>query len=72
LVARKIAGNEQTPLGDADASRFEREYERLRARLVDEAEASSLPEAPTAEPALKDILRRIRSTAHLRSLEPTS
>ena len=63
LVARKVAGAEQGTLDDASFETYEREYLRLRAQLVAEAERSSLPEGPTAEPALKDLLRRIRVAA---------
>jgi len=62
LIARKTSGEEHGALGEADVAFFEREYHRLRARLEAEAERSTLPEAPTAREALKDLLYRIRST----------
>src|SRR5689334_2176204 len=60
LVALKVGGAEQGTLDDAEFERHEREYLRLRERLVAEAERSTLPEVPTAEAALKDLLYRIR------------
>ena len=60
LVARKLAGAEQGTLDDAGFAWYEAEYRRLRERLVLEAERSTLPDGPSAEPALKDLLYRIR------------
>ena len=37
-----------------------REYERLRGELEARYQASSLPEAPSARPALNDLLVRLR------------
>ena len=56
----KRSGAEQGTLDDAGFALYEREYLRLRERLVAEAERSTLPEGPTAGPALKDLLYRIR------------
>lgn len=61
LIARKRAGGERGVLTDADMAFYEREYLRLRDILGAEAERSSLPDAPTARPALRDLLHRIRS-----------
>jgi uncharacterized protein len=63
LVARKVSGEEQGTLDDAGFAMYEREYLRLREQLAAEAERSSLPDGPTAEPALKDLLGRIRVAA---------
>jgi uncharacterized protein len=63
LVARKTSGAEQGTLDDAGFALHEAEYLRLRERLVAEAERSALPDSPTAEAALKDLLRRIRLAA---------
>ncbi len=62
LVARKLAGPEQSQLTDADLAFHETEYERLRAELQAAHEASSLPESPSAETraALNDLLVRVR------------
>ena len=60
LIARKMAGAEQETLEDDDFALYERPYTRLRDRLSAEAERSSLPDGPTAAPALKDLLSRIR------------
>jgi len=63
LVARKLAGPEQSALRDADVEFHRGEYERLR-RVLDEAfAASTLPEAPSARAALKDMLLRLRLPA---------
>ncbi len=60
LVARKTGGTEKGVLDDADLDFHRREYLRLQATLVAASEASDLPEAPTARPALHDLLLRVR------------
>jgi uncharacterized protein len=62
LIARKLAGPEQSTLEDADVALHEREYQRLRAELEAAHEASKLPEVPSAETrqALDDLLVRVR------------
>ena len=60
LIARKVAGAEQSTPSDTDWSFHESEYIRLVALLEVAAAASSLPEGPSAEPALHDLLVRIR------------
>jgi hypothetical protein len=60
LIARKQMGTEHGTLSQPDLALFEREYLRLRQQLATEAERSTLPDSPTAKPALKDLLRRIR------------
>jgi predicted nucleotidyltransferase len=60
LVARKVAGAEQSTLTIADVERHRPEFERLLARLAEEHARSSLPEAPSARPALHDLLVRLR------------
>ena len=60
LVARKLAGPEQSTLREADFSPHETEYVRLRCELEDAYAASSLPEGPSAKPALNDLLVRLR------------
>jgi predicted nucleotidyltransferase len=60
LIARKLAGPEQSALGEADVDFHRREYERLRAELEAAFQASTLPEGPSARPALNDLLVRLR------------
>jgi predicted nucleotidyltransferase len=64
LIARKLSGEEQGTISDEHFELYEREYSRWRARLSAEAEQSGLPDAPTAEPSMKDLLRRIRIASH--------
>jgi predicted nucleotidyltransferase len=63
LVARKLAGPEQSALRDADFDFHRREFERLRAELEEAHRASKLPEATSCRPALNDLLLRIRLPA---------
>ncbi|MBI3973949.1 MAG: nucleotidyltransferase domain-containing protein [Chloroflexi bacterium] len=60
LIARKAAGPEQAMLDDADVAFHEAEYHRLRQELEDAFQASSLPEGPSARPALNELLVRLR------------
>ena len=60
LVARKLAGPEQSTLDDADVAFHEREYERLRGLLQHAFDQSTLPEVPSAKPQLNDLLLRLR------------
>ena len=60
LIARKLAGAEQSTLADADLDFYRSEYERLRAALEEEHGRSKLPERATAGPALDDLLVRLR------------
>ena len=60
LIARKTGGPEHGTLPDADLALHEDEYVRLRATLEQTAESSTLPELPTARPALHDLLVRLR------------
>jgi len=62
LVARKVAGAEQSTLADADVSFHEGQYQRLRAELQAAHESSSLPELPSENTrrALNDLLVRVR------------
>jgi hypothetical protein len=60
LVERKTTGAEKGALPAGELAFHEREHERL-VRLLEEAAAGSqLPEAPTARPALHDLLVRLR------------
>ncbi len=60
LIARKLAGPEQSLLDDSDVEFHHREYDRLRLELEAAHQASSLPEAPTGREALNDLLVRMR------------
>jgi predicted nucleotidyltransferase len=60
LIARKLAGQEQSVLDDDDVAFHRREYERLVAELEAAHRSSTLPEAPSARPALNDLLARVR------------
>jgi predicted nucleotidyltransferase len=62
LVARKLAGPEQSTLDDADVAFHESEYNRLRSQLEQASAESSLPEAPSEQTraALNDLLVRCR------------
>ena len=63
LVARKLAGPEQSTLADADIAFHEAEYERLRGQLQVAHEASQLPEVPAeaVRLALNDLLVWVRT-----------
>jgi uncharacterized protein len=60
LIARKLAGPERSVLDDEDVTFHRGEYERLRAELEAAHRASTLPERPSARPALNDLLVRLR------------
>lgn len=60
LIARKLAGPEQSAFDDGDVDFHRGEYERLRALLEAAHRDSTLPESPSARPALNDLLVRIR------------
>lgn len=60
LVARKLAGPEHATLPDAASEAYADEVARLRAQLEAAASQSSLPERPSARPALHDLVLRLR------------
>ena len=60
LVGRKMAGGERSKLADADLAFHQREYERLTAELEQAFQQSQLPESPSAQAALNDLLVRLR------------
>lgn len=60
LVDRKLAGPEKGRLDEADVTFHEREYQRLVADLEVAMEESRLPDRPTSQPALNDLLVRLR------------
>jgi len=63
LVARKLAGPEQSQLNDAGMSFHESEYQRLRNELQQAHDTSRLIESPSGQTrsALSDLLVRIRT-----------
>jgi predicted nucleotidyltransferase len=60
LIARKVAGPEQSALDDADVDFHCRECQHLQSELEECSRTSRLPEAPTARAALHDLLVRLR------------
>jgi predicted nucleotidyltransferase len=60
LVARKLAGPEQSTLPEADIAFHRSEYERLCAELEGASRASGLPDAPSAKAQLNGLLVRLR------------
>lgn len=60
LVDQKIHASEKSQLQAPDVEFHRREYERLRALLVDEAAKSSLPDDPACRRELNDLLVRVR------------
>jgi len=60
LIARKLAGPEKSALDDEDVTFHRSEYERLRADLEAARRDCTLPEGPSARPALNDLLVRLR------------
>jgi len=63
LVARKLAGPEQSTLNDADLAFHEAQYQKLRAEMQSAFEASDLPESPSEQTrrALNGLLIRVRT-----------
>jgi predicted nucleotidyltransferase len=60
LIARKRGATELCTLHDSAFELHSREYERLRAELETAYQSSTLPEGPSARPALNDLLVRLR------------
>lgn len=60
LINRKRTGAEKVTLSGADLTHFAAEYERLREKLMQASEVSTLPDVAAAKPALHDLLIRIR------------
>jgi len=60
LVERKREGGERGLLSGADLEFHRVECERLTAELEKARDASSLPDGPSAQPALDDLLTRLR------------
>ncbi len=60
LVQQKQTGPETAAVETVNLAFLESEYERLRTEMNQAAEASHLPEHPSGEPALNDLLIRLR------------
>ena len=60
LIARKLAGPEQSILNDTDVNFHRQEYERMTSELEAAHAYSSLPYVPSARSALDDLLIRLR------------
>jgi uncharacterized protein len=60
LLAAKLAGVEKSVLLTADLEFHHREYLRLCEVLEQSSQQSHLPEAPSAQPALHELLLRLR------------
>ena len=60
LIARKLAGPEQSTLPDADIAVYQAECHRLEAVMKEASETSHLPELPAGGAALNDLLIRVR------------
>jgi uncharacterized protein len=60
LIERKVHGAEQGILESREKEFHEREYERLVARVIKEAEDTHHPDEPNCRHALNDLLVRMR------------
>jgi len=60
LIAQKSTGGERQELAPAETEFHQGEYERLFGELERAYEKSTLPELPTAGPALSDLVIQIR------------
>ena len=60
LIARKLAGYEKAVLEDTDIVFYRSEYERLCTELELAHQTSTLPEMPSAQTALNDLLVQLR------------
>jgi hypothetical protein len=60
LIARKLAGPEQSTLPDGELDFHHGEYHRLRTVLEESMKASQLPESPAAKSQLNDLLIQVR------------
>lgn len=60
LIAAKLTGAEKSVLLDAEVSFHQQEYNRLRSRLEEAYQTSSLPEVSMAKAALHNLLLRLR------------
>ena len=61
LIDRKVRSPEKSGLNPAELAFHQSEYQRLQAELQRAAERSTLPESPSARPALHELLLRLRT-----------
>jgi hypothetical protein len=66
LIAAKQQGAEQSTLTTADLAFHEQEFLRLNAELEAAGANSHLPDVPTAQPALHELLLELRGVELLR------
>ncbi|WP_199339338.1 nucleotidyltransferase domain-containing protein [Nostoc sp. FACHB-892] len=60
LIVQKLAGTERSILSNANLAFHQIEYERLRNKLHEAYKSSPLPETPSANAALHNLLVRLR------------
>jgi uncharacterized protein len=60
LIECKLSGPEKSVLPEADLEFYSREYQRLMGELEAAQCETHLPQAPTAKPAVNDLLVRVR------------
>ena len=60
LIACKLTEKEKAVLTDIDLIFYQQEYERLCSQLKEASQNSNLPELPSCEDKLNDLLIRIR------------
>jgi len=60
LIQRKMSRSERATLDTVEVEFYRGEYERLRSELKAARDASRLPEEPTAQSALHDLMLRVR------------
>jgi predicted nucleotidyltransferase len=60
LIQRKVTGTEKGRMTEADLEFHRGEYDRLREKLRQAHETSTLPESPRGSAALHDLLVRLR------------
>ncbi|MEH1869326.1 MAG: nucleotidyltransferase domain-containing protein [Nostoc sp.] len=65
LIAQKLAGKEKSVVSNVNVDFHQIEYERLRNKLQEAYESSLLPEVPSANAALHNLLVRLRTNVKL-------
>lgn len=65
LIERKQSGGERSILTQADCAFHQQEYRRLTQALVETSDRTHLPNTATAQPALHDLLVRVRLSNRL-------
>ncbi|MFS0517079.1 DNA polymerase beta superfamily protein [Nostoc sp. UIC 10607] len=64
LIAQKLAGEERSVLSNVNIDFHQIEYERLRDQLQEAYKSSLLPEVPSANAALHNLLVRLRANTN--------